>query len=201
MSEAKSGNKFLQVFVSELVLGALVATLSVITAVAGYQGSMADSEQTKYNVQGQQMLTDANAEYLSANQMIVYDYNMYDGWYTAETDAKAEYYQYNFSEELQAGIAKNGDEPFSDEYYTAMYAEPQGMFDESDRLFDLAEAFNERGDILQLVMMISALGLAFAAWASLLKDESKVRLIFAVMSILMLIYAVIVYMGVPTVTA
>src|SRR6185436_11087797 len=156
---------------SEIILGTLVAILSVLAAVSGYQSSMADSDQTKYNVQGQQMLTDANAEYLSANQLIVYDYNMYDGWYTAESDEKAEYYQSSFSEDLQAAIATNPDDPFSDAYYTAMQAEPQTMFDESDRLFDLAEEFNERGDALQLVLLISTMGLAFAAWASLLKEQ------------------------------
>lgn len=186
---------------SEIILGTLVAILSVLAAVSGYQSSMADSDQTKYNVQGQQMLTDANAEYLSAGQLIVYDYNMYDGWYTAETDEKAEYYESSYSEELQASIATNPEDPFSDAYYTAMQAEPQTMFDESDRLFDLAEKFNERGDALQLVLLISTMGLAFAAWASLLKENSFVRLTFAVFSIALFIYSIVLYVRVPIVAA
>ncbi len=198
---AQPKRNILKILGSEYVLGSLVAILSVLTAVAGYQGSMADSDQTKYNVQGQQMLTDANAEYLSSNQMIVYDYTMYDGWYTAETDEKAEYYQESFSEELQNSILENEEDPFSEAYYEAMYVGPNDMFDESDRLFDLAEEYNERGDGLQLVMLISALGLAFAAWASLLREESKVRLVFAAFSIAMLLYAVIVYLGIPTISA
>ncbi len=189
----------LRIIGSELVLGTLVAVLSVLTAVAGYQGSMSDSDQTKYNVQGQQQLTDANADYLTANQLIVYDYNLYDGWFTAETDEKAEYYHSSFSEELQAAIAVNEEEAFSDAYYEAMYADPTAAFEEADRLFALAEEFNERGDKLQLVMLIMALGLAFAAWASLLKDESKIRLFFAVFSIIALIYGLVLYLGVPTV--
>jgi hypothetical protein len=189
----------LKMLSSDLVLGALVAILSILATVSGYQSSMADSDQTKYNVQGQQMLTDANAEYLSANQMIVYDYAMYDGWYTAESDDKAEYYEGNYSEELQASIAANPEIPFSDGYYTAMHAEPQSMFDEADRLFDLAEQFNERGDALQLILTVSALGLAFAAWASLLKEESLVRFVFAIFSMGMLVYSVILYLGVPVV--
>ncbi|MGQ9834285.1 MAG: hypothetical protein ACUVRJ_10935 [Candidatus Villigracilaceae bacterium] len=63
----------LQILGSELVLGSLIAILSVLTALAGYQGSMADSEQTTSNVQGQQRLTNANAEYLTATQLIVYN--------------------------------------------------------------------------------------------------------------------------------
>ncbi len=191
----------LRIISSELVLGTLVAVLSVLTAVAGYQGSMSDSDQTKYNVQGQQQLTDANAEYLVANQLIVYDYSMYDGWYTADTEDKEEYYKSSFSEELQKSIAGGEENAFNDAYYEAMYAEPQAMFDEADRLYDLAEEFNERGDMLQLVMLIMALGLAFAAWASLLKDESNIRLAFAFFSIGMLIYGLLLYVRVPVVAA
>jgi len=186
---------------SELVLGTLIAVLSVLTALAGYQGSMSDSDQTKYNVQGQQKLTDANAEYLTANQMIVYDYTLYDGWYTADDEAKAEYYQFSFSEDLQASLEANPEEPFSDAYYEASYAEPNAMFEEADTLFQLAEKFNERGDALQLVMLVMALGLAFAAWASLLSEESNMRLVFSLFSIAVLVYGIILYINVPVVAA
>lgn len=186
---------------SELILGSLIAILSVFTAVSGYQSSMADSDQTKYNVQGQQKLTDANAEYLSANQMIVYDYSMFDGWYTAENEDKAAYYESNYSEELQNAITANADDPFGDVYYDAMYTNANAMFDESDALFNKAEEFNERGDMLQLVMLVMALGLTFAAWASLLKEESNIRVIFSFFSILMFIYGIVIYLGVPVVVA
>jgi hypothetical protein len=82
-----------------------------------------------------------------------------------------------------------------------MYADPTAMFDEADVLFDKAEEFNERGDGLQLVMLIMALGLAFAAWASLLKDESNIRLAFAFFSIAMLVYGLVLYLGVPVIAA
>jgi len=52
---------------------------------------------------------------------------------------------------------------------------------------------------LQLVALTLALGLAFAACASLAKDESNMRLGFAALSIVMLILAVIFYMGIPAV--
>jgi hypothetical protein len=190
----------LRILASELVLGTLIASLSVLTALSGYQSSMADSDQTKYNVQGQQMLTDANAEYLTANQLIVYDYTLYDGYYTADTEDKADYYQENFSEELQAAISTDAEDPFSDAYYDAVYLDANDMFDQADELFQLAEDFNQRGDALQLVMLFMALGLAFSAWASLLKEESNLRILFAVFSIAMLILGLVLYFGVPTVT-
>lgn len=193
--------KRLKFLSSEIILGTLIAVLSVLAAVSGYQSSMADSDQTKYNVQGQQTLTNANAEYLSINQMIVYDYTMYDGWYTADDEDKADYYKSSFSEELQTSMAAAPDDPFSEAYYSAMQAEPQAMFDEADRLFKLAEEFNNRGDALQLILLVSALGLAFAAWASLLKEDSPMRLIFAILAIVVLAYSISLYVAVPVVAA
>ncbi len=84
--------------------------------------------------------------------------------------------------------------------YEAMRASANEYWDASDAAFEKAGDWNERGDQLQLVMMIMALGLAFAAWASLLKEESKMRLLFAVLAVATLIVGVITYLGVPTVT-
>lgn len=184
---------------SELILGSLIAILSVLTALAGYQGSMADSEQTTSNVQGQQRLTDANAEYLTANQLIVYDYTLYDGYFTAQPGTEQEeYYLSSFSEALQADMAA-GVDLFSDSYYENMYADANAMFEEADAVFAKAQEWNKRGDALQLVMLIMALGLAFAAWASLLKEDSRMRILFAFFSIAMLTYGLITYLGVPSV--
>lgn len=191
--------KGLKLLSSEITLGTLVAILSVLAAVSGYQSSMADSDQTKNNVLGQKMLTDANAEYLSANQMIVYDYQMYDGYYMAEDADKEAYYQASFSPELQESIAANAEDPFSESYYDAMQAGPQGMFDEADSLFDLAEKWNERGDALQLILLISALGLALAAWATLLAPESRLRVLFGLCAVVALVYSLFLYIQVPVI--
>ena len=146
-----------------------------------------------------QQLNDGNAEYLSANQFIVYDYTMYDGWYTADTADKEEYYQSSYSEELQNSIATNSDDPFSDAYYEAIYATSNDYWAESDTNFETAGQYDDRGDGLQLVMLTLALGLAFAAWASLAKEESNMRLAFAVLAVAMLVLGVIFYLGVPVV--
>src|SRR5574339_1105540 len=97
--------KFLRFLGNEFVLGTLIALLSVFTAVASYQGAMADSKQNESEIQGMKNLNDGNAEYLRANQFIVYDYTMYDGWYTTDSEDKAAYYEASYSEELQNAIA------------------------------------------------------------------------------------------------
>ncbi len=191
--------KFLRVFGSEIVLGSLIAILSVFTAYASWQGSIADSKQNENETLGMQSLNDGNAEYLSANQFIVYDYTMYDGWYTTEDEAKAAYYESNYSDELTAAITSNPDDPFTDEYYDAMYVTAYEYWDESDAAFEMAGEWDNRGDGLQLVMLFMALGLAFAAWASLLKEESNLRPLFALAAVIMLIIGVGFYLAAPVV--
>lgn len=185
----------------EILLGTLIALLSVFTAFASWQGSIADSKQNESEILAMQQLNDGNAEYLTANQFIVYDYTMFDGWYTTDSEEKAEYYEASYSPELQEAIATNPDDPFSNEYYDAMYAIANGFWEESDANFELAGEWDNRGDGLQLVMLIMALGLAFTAWASLLKEESNMRVLFALFGAVTLVIGVIAYLGVPTVVA
>jgi hypothetical protein len=191
--------KFLRFLGNEFVLGTLIALLSVFTAVASYQGGMADSKQNEFEISGMKNLNDGNSEYLRANQFIVYDYTMFDGWYTADTADKEEYYQFNYSQALQDSIAADPENPFSDAYYDAMYADSYAYWDDSDTAFETANNYDERGDGLQLVMLTLALGLAFAAWGSLAKDESNMRLVFSLLGFVMFILGIIFYMGVPVV--
>jgi hypothetical protein len=185
-----------RVVANEIVLGSLVAILSVLTALAGYQGSMADSSQNQYEISGMKRLNDGNATYLEANQFIVYDYNMYDGWYTTEDQTKAEYFQSSYSQQLQDSIATNAEDPFSETYYTNMYADAQVYWDQSDTDFDLAGQYDKKGDDLQLIVLLMAMGLAFAAWAALMKDESLLRTVFGSFSIVMLIVGLVFYIPV-----
>jgi hypothetical protein len=193
--------KFLRILGNEIVLGTLIAFLSVFTAVASYQGSIADSKQNESEVAAMQQLNDGNAEYLSANQFIVYDYSMYDGWYISDTEDKAAYYEASYSEGLQNAIAINPDDPFSNEYYDAMYTSANDYWVESDFNFELASQWDNRGDGLQLVMLIMALGLAFAAWASLAREESNMRFVFGLFALITLMMGIVTYLGVPAITA
>lgn len=192
--------KSLRFLGNEIFLGTLIALLSVFTAFASWQGSIADSKQNEDEVLGMQNLSDGNAEYLTANQFIVYDYSMYDGWYTSDTEELAAYYEAGYSPELQDAIAADPDKPFSDSYYDAMYAPAYEYWDESDAHFEAAGQWDNRGDGLQLVMLIMALGLAFAAWASLLREGSNMRPLFSLFALLALFAGTITYLGVPAIS-
>ncbi|MEW6406575.1 MAG: hypothetical protein AB1649_32740, partial [Chloroflexota bacterium] len=118
---------------TEIFLGTMIALLSVSTAVASYQGAMSDSEQNKNEILGMQNLNDGNAEYLRANQDITQDYNYFDNWYinADERPDIAEYYQFNFSEQLQAAIERDPNTVWDDQYYTDMHADAITLWDES----------------------------------------------------------------------
>ncbi|HMX18017.1 MAG TPA: hypothetical protein PKE35_04065 [Anaerolineales bacterium] len=187
---------------NEIFLGTMIALLSAFTAIASYQGAMSDSEQNKYEILGMQTLNDGNAEYLRANQDITQDYNYFDNWYinAGERPEIAEYYQTSFSEQLAAAIERDPETVWDEQYYTDMYTEATVLWDESDTNFDLASQWDERGDQLQLVMLIMALGLALAAWASLLGAESTMRTLFSLFGLLAFIAGLFIYLTmVPTV--
>lgn len=190
-------------FSNEIFLGTMIAILSVFTAFASYQGAMSDSEQNKYEILGMQQLNDGNAEYLRANQDITQDYNYFDNWYlnVDERPEIASYYEENFSEALTAAFERDQG-VWDDDYYNEMYADATSLWDESDTNFDLASQYDERGDQLQLVMLITALGLAFVAWASLLGAESNMRVFFAILGAIALVAGIITYLTmVPSIAA
>jgi hypothetical protein len=184
---------------SEVLLGAAIAILSVFTGLSSYQSQMASSDQNKYQNQGMKALSDANAAFLMANQYTLYDYSLYDNWATNESGPKASYYEGNFSNELKASIKANPDDPFSEAYYAEMKKAADEKSAESDAKLAIAENFNGRGDELQLVMLIAAIGLSFAAWASLLNAKSVMRLLFSFMSIVTGILALVAYLSVRVV--
>ena len=193
--------KFFGFLGNEIFLGTLIALLSVFTAIASFQGAMADSEQNKYEILGMQNLNDGNAEYLTSNQQIIQDYTYFDNWYLNQEARPeiAEYYQESFSPALIDAMERS-DVVWDDQYYDEMYSLPDDLFDESDVNFDLGAQWDERGDILQLVMMVMALGLAFAAWASLLGAESNMRLLFSFLGLITFAAGLFIYITmVPTV--
>ena len=192
---------FLRFVRNEVLLGTLIALLSVFTAIASWQGSVADGQQNEFEILGMASLNDGNAEYLRANQDITQDYNYFDNWYlnVDERPDVAEYYQASFSQALLDAMDRDPDTVWDDQYYEDIYADANAYFDESDSNFEKAGEWNERGDHLQVVLMIMALGLAFAAWASLNKEESNMRLLFSIFALVSLVIGIGTYFGVPTV--
>lgn len=104
-------------------------------------------------------------------------------------DFASEYYLQHFSPELQASIERG--DPFDDQYYQDMYIYSSELFDNAFTNFDLAGMLGERESTYQLAMMIAAIGLAFAAYASLLDEKNHLRSLFAVLSVIMLVLSIL----------
>ncbi len=191
--------RFFSFLASEVALGTLIALLSVSTAIASYQGAMADSEQNKYEILGMKELNDGNVFYLEANQNWLQDDNNYDNWYiNVDTNPEvAAYYEGNFSDALITALEEN---TYPEQYEEELYADANAYFDSSENNFSLAGQYDEKGDQLQLVMLIMALGLALAAWGSLLGAESKMRIMFSLFGLIAFLSALYIYIVmVPTV--
>jgi hypothetical protein len=189
-------SKLMKFFSSEWVLGILVALLSVLIAAAAYQSSLFDSKESDFNVEGQKQLTESNSMYLEANQFVIYDYQMYDGWYINDgTNADlADYYKTSFSENLTSSMDREGG-PFDDQYYTEMYADASSTYDESMTAFDEANTAGNKADSLQLVVLIYAVGLALAAYGSMLGAEANLRKFFGILSVVTLVIGTFLYIS------
>ena len=172
---------------SNLLLGFLVTALSIFTAVANYSTYVVGGRASDYQAEGDRLLANANTEYIQATQYIIVDYTMYDGYYiNYDKDSNvANYYHDSFSNALKANLDR--DKLFDSTYNDAMYATADASFDEAFAKFDQASAEGEREAGYQLAMLITAVGLAFAAYASLLDEANRLRRVFALMSLIMLV--------------
>ena len=176
---------------SNYFLGFLVTALSVFTAATNYATYQVSGTASGFDTEGTRLLAYSNTEYIRATQFIIQDYTMYDGYYIQQDvdDFATEYYQANFSPELQASYDR--DEAFDDQYYDEMYAYSDDLFDQAFEQFDLANAASQREAVFQLAMLVAAVGLAFAAYASLLDEKNRMRPLFALMSFFMLVVSVL----------
>ncbi len=194
MSETpkKTSPFFLRLFGSEILLGIMIALLSVMTALSAYQGALADSQESDANVEGQKVLSLSNTEFLRANQDIIQDYTMFDGFYiNEERDPElADYYRANFSDALATSMDRP-EGPFDDPYYDEMYLDADTSYDEAMTKFDEAQAAGDKANQFQLVVLVFAVALALVAWASVLKDDSNLRPVFTLLSLVISAYGAV----------
>lgn len=175
---------------STLMLGLLVSVLSVLTAAANYMAYREGNASLDNNLAGDRALAESNTLYLEATQYIIVDFNMYDGYQiqSGVDDFAAEYYFNQFSLPLFDSIQR--DDIWGDQYYDEMYADALAKSEEAFAFFEEANRQSEREGGFQLSMLMAAVGLAFAAYASLLDEANRLRSVFALISILMLVFSV-----------
>lgn len=182
---------------SELLLAALITVMTIVTAITAYQGSLAEGESLNQFFVAQSELTDASLLYLEQGQEIFYDHNVYDQYQIAllnGEEAIADYYLDQLSEPGTAAVERaNGKYPFTPDYEAELFAEAAVTVEDMEDAYELAMEFNVKGDRLGLVTTILAVGLAFSAWGALAPEESRQRMLFALLSLVALGLAIIEY--------
>jgi predicted outer membrane protein len=181
------------------ILSFLIAILSVITALAAYRAAAIDSTSTDNYFLAQSYLNDSNALYLEQGQDIVYDFSTYDAYVANDILGNEElsgYYYDQLSDELLAGMERE-EGPFDDTYYTAMYKDAQETLELGEETFDSAAHDSNRAVAYQLTVLIMAVGLSFAAWASLSEKNKQVRFIFTVLSVVALVIGLGQMLSIP----
>ncbi len=183
---------------SNIFLGALVAFYSVAIAYTSFLNNKISGASSGLQNEGMQTLILANTEFLQANQLIIYDFNQYDGYYVhfEERPEIAAYYQTGFSDALQNSLDRNNT-PFDDAYYNEMFAEANQRFEEAGKLFERSQQEGNRSDHLQLVTLILSVGLALTAWASLLQEDDRLRLVFSLLALVALVVGIVTYLNMP----
>jgi len=173
-------------FFWNFALGFLISAFSVLTAGSNYMAYQTEKTSADLEAEGDRLLAISNTDYIRANQFIILDYTMYDGEYIQRgvDDFVADYYKANFSTNLQSSIDRGS--AFDDQYYTDMYAESDQSFADAFTNYDSANAEKEREAGYQLAMLIASVGLAFAAYSSLLNNANFLRGLFALLSLVML---------------
>ncbi|MBI4926166.1 MAG: hypothetical protein HY835_00265 [Anaerolineae bacterium] len=192
VASTKPSSSILNVLKSEILMGLLVALLSVLAAGAAYLGALSDSAESDANVEGQKLLSESNTEFLRVNQEIIQDYTMFDGYYinSDKDEDLTQYYKDSFSDELTASMERP-DGPFDDAYYTTMYTDADTWYDEAMTKFEEAQQHGNKADQFQLSVLIFAVGLALSAWASVINENSPVRPIFVLVALAALVFGLI----------
>ena len=187
-------------FTSQIMLSSLIVVLSLFTAYISYERSLASSAQLRQNTAALRELMLSTSAETMANANYQYDLSNYSDAELATDDIQKTKYELRYSEELQNAIAKNIDDPFSDEYFQKIFADAEQHRNDAEILFDAADGYSKRGNALQQIILIATLGLGFVAWTSVIKNERHtIRIVFIVFALLTLAYGIYLLTQVPIV--
>ena len=171
-------------WLSDTFLGALVLLLTVATAFSAYQGSLADIEGDDLDFAGQKVMVLASSSFLSGNTELLEDLYNYDAYRElADVDPdEAAIYLNRASAALRAGLERPIG-PFDDLYEEALYGEAFDLFAQVKSLEEQANQADEKTSAYELSGLIFAIGMAAAAWASLVGRGRRIRLIFLLIAL------------------
>lgn len=169
---------------SQLVLGALVAVLTVASAYVAYRSAQASLNSSTLDFYAAKEMQHATLLHLSGNANYMIDLTAYNGYSLLkdrDSDLAAESLS-RASEDLLAGLDRPGG-PFDEEYKQVRYGEARAALDRAQALYDQADRASVQAEHFALASGILSIGLGATAWAALLQRRSLLRMIFAVLAL------------------
>lgn len=183
------------------LLAALVTIYGCLTALVVFAASRADGFYYDNVFVSQSQLNDASELSIEAHIGVLHDFDVLEQMQTLEfSGADPEVIEFLYgqlSAEAQASLERSGeiDEIYGEEAYAAASLEREL----ATRSFDLAAQWSDRASMYEALATALAVGLAFAAWASLLERTNAVRWMFTILATLMLVVC-LGFLGVHLVT-
>jgi hypothetical protein len=171
------------------ILATLVTIYGVLIAIVIFSSSQAQGLYYDNVFISQSHLSDASELSLEAQLNAFHDLNVLEQMRAHELSGAdpelIEYLYGHLSASAQASLIRSGDLDgiYADEMYAAHLVERERAM----RAFDLAAAWSERSGTYEVITTILAVGLAFAAWASLIEKAINVRWMFTIISTLILV--------------
>lgn len=182
-------------------LAALVTIYGCLMALVVFSASHADGLYYDNVFVSQSQLNDASELAIEAHIGVLHDFDVLEQIQTLEfSGADPEVIEFlygHLSAEAQASLERSGE--IDEIYGQEVYAVPSLERELATRSFDLAAQWSDRANAYEALATALAVGLAFAAWASLLERTNAVRWMFTILATLMLV-ACLGFLGVHLVT-
>ena len=180
--------RFDRVLQSQLLLGALVALLTIANAYVTYRSSKATLASSTLDFYAAREMHNASIAHLDGNARYMIDLTAYSGYRLLE-NREPEWARQSLSrgsEDLLAGLDRP-EGPFDDEYNEVRYRASRDAVKEAQLLYDKADEASTRSERFSLASTILAIGLGATAWAGLLRERNSLRLVFSISAVVSLV--------------
>ncbi len=159
--------------------------------------NLEDPERDVFDDRYFRSLQESDTGMLDLGQRLLLDTLSFDNYYASTNLEAADNYYASFSNALIENLEDPDREILFDEIYNEqMYGFSGTCFAEADVMFEMGQEVGNIADQYQLVMFVFAIGLAMAAWASLLNENGNMRIAFVFFALASLVYGSLLYFGI-----
>lgn len=133
--EEQSQSRISKLLRSEVLIGSIVAVMSILTALIGFQASITDSQANEHALHALRLQSEANRESLLTGQTIMRDFNAYDNFFAnSNNDAEGNFIS-SFSLALQNNLDNLDRELFDEQYFDELSVES------NEAILDMGELY------------------------------------------------------------